>query len=122
MLRFLGPHWTVHLARALAALWAGFWIWFGLASGIGEGLTPLGVLIHTATPGLLFGLLLALVWRFGRAGGPLLLITAVLVAAAYPLLTHGWPRFYGFILLTMALPPLIAGALLAWYHRHRSRR
>lgn len=121
MHKFLGPHWTVRLARVLAALWAGFWIWFGLASGIGEGLAPLGVLIHTAIPGLLFGLLAALAWRRERAGAIALLAAGACVAVLYPLRMRGWRSFYGFILLTMALPPLAAGALLAW-HGCRGRR
>lgn len=41
-------------ARIIALLWAGWWTFSGLASGIGEGLDISGILIHTTTPGCSF--------------------------------------------------------------------
>lgn len=120
MLDNLGSHWSVRVARVLAVVWAGFWIWFGLASGLGEGLDPLGVLMHTVVPGGIFGLLAILAWRREALGGSLLLAVGILAAVFYPLRVRGWRAFYLPILLTMALPPLVAGGLLLW-HRYRGR-
>ncbi len=98
------------LALALALGWAGFWTWFGLASGIGERLTPLGVLIHALVPGGLFLASVAVAWRWGKPGAYLLLLEGLLIAIVYPLLFPA--RFLPFVLPTMALPPLVAGILL----------
>ena len=104
-------------ARVLAILWAGFWIWFGLASGIAEKLTPGGVLLHTAVPGLFFVLLLVVAWRWEAVGGALLVLIGLLMAVAYPILFRRLPALTIFLTdLTLALPPLVAGVLflLAW--------
>jgi hypothetical protein len=100
--------WSRSIARALALAWGGWWTFFGLASGIGERLTPLGVLMHTLLPGGLFLATALLVWRWERVGAVLLLLEALL-AAAYAGLGHRWLTF---LLLTLALPPFIAGLLL----------
>ncbi len=100
-------------SRALAVLWACFWIWFGLASGIGEKLPLLGVLIHTAVPGLFFGLLTGIAWRWPRAGGIVLLAAGVAVSIVYPIMFARMPaQTRNFVLLTMAAPPLVSGVLL----------
>jgi hypothetical protein len=117
---------TLWSGRLLAAAWASWWIFFGVASGIGEKLTPLGVLIHTAVPGLFFGLVLILAWKWPAAGGFLLLLMGPFVAVAYPMLMFRnrpirWD-WYEFILVTMALPPFLAGIMLIthwWSGRSR---
>src|SRR3989338_840136 len=114
LLNLLGQDWFVRLARLLAAAWAAFWIWFGLASGLGEGLGPAAVLIHAAMPGLLFGVAAAIVWRWERVGAVVLILAGLAVAALYPLAIGNWRLFYAFILVTMALPPVVAGGLLFW--------
>ena len=45
--------WIVWIAGGLTVLWAAFWTWFGLASGLGDRLSVRGVLLHAAAPGLL---------------------------------------------------------------------
>ena len=119
MLRFLGSDWSVRAAHAILILWAGFWTWFGLASGIGEGLDPLGILMHTALPGLLFIAITLLAWRWERVGGPALVVVGLAVALIYALSVGGWRPFYPFILATMVLPPVVAGFLL-WRHTRPS--
>ena len=57
-----------YTARVIALLWAGWWTFFGLASGIGEGLDILGTLIHTAMPGLFFLFIAIIPWRWERWG------------------------------------------------------
>jgi hypothetical protein len=100
--------WSRRVARALALAWGGWWTFFGLASGIGEGLTPPGVLVHTLVPGGLFLTTALLAWRWERVSALLLLLEALL-AAAYAGLGRNW---FVFLLLTLSLPPFIAGLLL----------
>jgi hypothetical protein len=96
------------VAKVLALAWGGWWTFFGLASGIGERLGPLGVVVHTLVPGGVFLATALLACRRERAGAVLLLSEA-LIAAAYA----GLGRPYsGFLLLTLALPPFAAGLLL----------
>lgn len=114
--------WVRWTARFIAVGWALFWVWFGLASGIGEGLEPLGVLLHATFPGLIFLLFALLIWRWEWLGGAMLVLSGIVVAIAYPM-TFG-VRFpvatVVFVLLTMALPPFIAGvlALINWRVSH----
>jgi len=106
--------WMRYAARTLALLWAGWWVFFGLASGLGEGLSPVGILIHTALPGLVFLVSVALAWRWETVGGVVLILEGVFVLIAYPVMTYDhFPlATIIFVLLTMALPPLAAGLLL----------
>ena len=109
---------SVYAARGLAILWAGFWIWFGFASGLAEGLTPRGVLVHTAVPGLFFLVFVAVAWRWEAVGGALLVLVSILIAIAYPMLFRRLPALTIFLTdLTLALPPLVAGVLflLHWW-------
>lgn len=100
-------------ARVLAVSWALFWTWFGFGSGIAEGLTPGGVVIHTAVPGLFFALLVVVAWRWKTTGGILLVLAGLFVFVVYPILFHRLPSLTIFLtLLTMAVPPLVAGILL----------
>ena len=101
-------------ARLLALTWAGWWTFFGLASGIGEKLKPVGIAVHAAVPGLIFLATALLAWRWPVAGGIALVAEGVAVLIAYPLVFG--PRFplatVAFVLVTMALPPFIAGTML----------
>jgi hypothetical protein len=101
-------------ALILASAWAVFWTWFGLASGISEGLDAIGVIIHTSLPGLVFLGTAALAWRRGRVGGIILVLEGIVTAIGYPLMVGGRFPFETvlFVLCTMALPPLILGVLL----------
>lgn len=126
-------------ARFLALLWAGWWVFFGLASGFGEEITRLlrsytllqnlsdlrvgPVLLHAAWPGLVFLLSVAVAWRWETIGGALLIFEGLLVLVGYPLMTYRrmLPATILFVLLTMALPPLVAGALLLASRRASSR-
>jgi hypothetical protein len=106
--------WMRHIGRGLALLWAGWWCFFGLASGLSEGLTAAGVLVHTAVPGLVFLVSAFVPWRWEALGAVLLLVEGIVVLIAYPVMVSG--RFplstIVFVSLTMALPPLVAGVLL----------
>jgi hypothetical protein len=109
--------WMRYCARALALIWAGWWTFFGLASGLGEGLDLVGVLIHTAFPGLVFLSVAALAWRWLAMGGIVLLLVGVLTFIMFP----GTMRFpfptRMLMLLTFHLPPLVASflSLASWW-------
>ncbi len=98
--------WLRIIALGLAFLWAGWWTFFGLASGISEGLPPLGVLIHTTVPGLIFLAVVLIAWRWDLIGGTLLILAGLLTLWVFPFARE----LFG--LLTLSLPPVIAGALL----------
>jgi hypothetical protein len=96
----MDSNWSRYVARALALAWGGWWTFFGLASGIGERLTPLGVLVRALLPGGVFLATVLLIWRWERAGAVLLLLEALL-AAAYAGLGRTW---FMPLLLTLAQP------------------
>ncbi len=102
------------IAHALMILWTSWWIFFGFSSGLSEGMTPSGVLLHGALPGLIFLITTIIVWRWETFGGKLLLYEGVLILAIFPAIAAGSISFSGilFVILTMALPPLLAGILL----------
>lgn len=97
-----------YLARIVATVWAGWWTFFGLASGLGEELSLTGVVIHTTIPGLIFVLTVVLAWRWEIAGGLVMMAVGLLTLVYYPIATT-WPGA-----LTLAIPPILAGALFLW--------
>jgi hypothetical protein len=99
-----------------------FWLWFGIASAAGEKLGPMNWVAHLAVPGGVLLLSAVLAWRWGRAGGALLVLEGLIVAVGYPIMVAG--RFplstVALVLLTMALPPLASGVLFILNERPRS--
>ncbi len=110
------------VGRVVASLWCTWWVFFGIVSAVGEG--GAGLLGHIVFPPLVFMALFAVFWRWERVGGLLLVWTGLLIAVGYPL-TFGRDFSVGttvVIELTMALPPLLAGALtLAARRRYPTR-
>lgn len=102
-----------HIARALAMGWAGLWVLFGLSSGLSEGMSLTGVLLHTAVPGMIFLASAVIAWRWEMIGGIVLMLEGLLMLIFYPAIAIGRISLWGIVLvvLTMALPPLIAGFL-----------
>ena len=104
--------WTLWIGRGLLSLWVGFWVWFNIASGIGE-------MAEHGAPDLVAHGLLALVllgiavvaWRWRLAGGITLLGTTVAFAIVFGFGVAG-------ILLA---PPALAGALLITSQRFEGR-
>ena len=113
--------WMRGIARGLALIWAAWWTIFGLLSGAGEGVRGLLANAPNALPGLAFLVSAAVAWKWEAVGGGLLILEGVIVLVAYPMMTHG--RFplstITLVLLTMALPPLVAGILFL-AHRRRA--
>lgn len=100
------------LARGLSFLWAGFWVWFGLASGIGEKLSGVGVLMHTL-PGMVFLVPTVAAWKWPGVGGWVLVGMGVVIAVAYGMFPPKHLPLQAVVMtdLMLALPPLIAGGL-----------
>ena len=109
------------IARIIALIWAGFWTFFGVASGLGERLDPAGVFMHTLLPGLVFLGSAFIPWRWQLWGGIVLILEGLAILIGYPIWAHG--RFelntIIFMLLTMALPPLISGIFFVFVSRKR---
>jgi hypothetical protein len=110
------------IALVLALLWAAWWIFFGLASGIGEGMSLGGILIHAALPGGIMLISVAVAWMWKLVGGELLVLEGIIVLIGYPIMVSNrfGLRTIVFVMLTMALPPLLAGILLVT-SRHKPR-
>lgn len=110
------PMMTRDLARLIAGVWAFFWTWFGMASGIAEGMTIPGTLVHMA-PGLAFTALTWFAFRNEFAGGVALLAISLLMFVYYPLFAGaGPPGVIAASALLLGLPPLVAGLMFLIHH------
>lgn len=101
-----------YAARALTLIWAGWWILFGLVSGISGGIGIPNTLLHTAVPGLIFLAIAIIAWRWEGVGRFMLIGIGLLVCAIYLVFVHLPPQMNTGMLLSMAMPPLAAGGLL----------
>jgi hypothetical protein len=101
-----------YAARIIALLWAGWWMFSGLASGSDEGLDILGILKQITTPGLLFLVFAVIAWRWEGIGALYLVATSLLIFVGY-LFTHNWIEIQAALsmLIALAAPPLVAGGL-----------
>ncbi len=123
--------WMVYGARALALLWAGFWIFFFVGSIMVEPSYPRVIVVGSLV--LLLFVILALVpWRWEAAGGLLLVVMSLLIGVAYALASAS---FFGRndgsrlplavrVVTTVVFtgPPLMAGILFLLHHRIASTR
>lgn len=105
--------WMRYIARALVLTWAGWWVFFAVASLLSEGFSTEGVLIVTG-----FSLILlagaVIPWRWEAIGGAVLVLEGILVSVGYPVMTmHSNLPLWVMVstLLALALPPLVAGSL-----------
>ena len=98
----------------MATVWACWWVFFAVASSLGErggggaALSPCLIAI------VVFLGSAAIAWRRDLIGGGLLVVEGCVVIGAYAVgyLHANSVATVLFVLLTMALPPLLAGALL----------
>jgi hypothetical protein len=100
----------IWIARILSLAWAAWWLFFAVASGIAEGSSTSGVIMHAllGPPAVAFLVVAILAWRWERLGGVLLVATGIGMGIAHYTMAHG--RFLVATLL-LAIPPLIAGLL-----------
>jgi hypothetical protein len=110
------PLMTRDLARLIAGVWAFFWTWYGMASGIAEGHTIPGTLVNMA-PGIAFTALTWIAFRHEMLGGAFLLLASFLMFVYFPLFAGaGSPSVIVASALLLGLPPLVAGLLFLIYH------
>jgi hypothetical protein len=110
----------LYTARVLGLLWAGFWLFFGIASAVGEELRLSGIMMHILFPGLVFLGIALLAWRWPNHGVFVFVMIGLFVLIGYPIMMKHFPlSTIIFVELTMALPPLIAGILLYVANRMR---
>ena len=106
--------WARPAAWTIILLVTGFWLWFGIASAASEGLGAGNWLAHIVGPGAILLATAAIAWRSPSAGGALLMLEGVVVAIGYPMMVNR--RFplttTLFVLVTLAVPPIVAGGLL----------
>jgi hypothetical protein len=102
----------LRIASVLSLLWGGWWTFFGLASGIGEGIGIPGTLVHALVPGLIFlaTALAARKWNF--AGGILLVLEGVLALWFFGYLSDRLFTTLGLqMVCLLGLPGVISGLL-----------
>jgi len=108
----------VLIARALALLWAGFWLFFFVAEAWAWR-TPARGVVSWGGVGLLFVILALLPWRWEVAGGLALLVLGLLIGVAYPIWSPPRLPLASRVITTVALsgPPLVAGIVFLAHHR-----
>jgi hypothetical protein len=112
----------VLIARVLALLWAGFWLFFFVAEAW-VWRTPARVMVSWGGVGLLFVILALLPWRWEVIGGLVLLVFGLSIGVAYPI----WPLHLPLVsrvITTVVLsgPPLAAGIVFLVHHRPLTAR
>jgi len=106
------------LARALALLWAGFWMFFFLAESAAWH-APVRVALPWASVGLLFVCLALVPWHWEMTGGLLLMVVGLSAGVTYAI----WPPprlpIASRVLTTVVFsgPPLAAGVLFLIHRR-----
>lgn len=110
--------WMVFIARVLALLWAGFWLFFFVAESLAWH-TPALAAAPWAGLGLLFVILALVPWRWEVMGGVLLVVAGLLTGVAYAIWApRGLPLVSRMITTTVfGVPPLVAGILFLRHHR-----
>ena len=102
--------WIYYSALLIGIAWAGFWIFFGIATLMSESFSFEGlkwVLLLTAI--VLTSALIPLRWQV--IGGVILVIESFIIATGYRIMMTASLKTYVLILLTASLPPLISGLL-----------
>ncbi len=104
----MNKNWMFYVAVVVAVVWAGFWVWLGVASNFGkEYLGPASAAVGLGFVALMFGLGVAgvvLAFKWPLLGGALLVANGLLLAAL------PWCRLR-VDALPLWLPPVIAGLL-----------
>lgn len=97
----------------LGLLWGGWWTFFSLASALSEpGTIGQKFLVCVIATVLFGGSALLPLWKQRQGAGLLMVEGVVLSIANFTWLHHNRLDTQIFLLLTLALPPLLAGILL----------
>jgi len=108
----------VFIARALALLWAVFWLFFFVVESL-VWRTPALVMASWASVGLLFVILALLPWRKEGTGGLLLVVAGLLIGVAYVIWAPPGLPLASRVITTVVFsgPPVVAGILFLRHHR-----
>lgn len=106
----------IFMGRALGLVWAGFWLFFAVASALGDGGNVWTGLAHALPLGGLAMAAAVAACRWPMQGGLALIAEGALLLGlmAYGYLRPGNPNAALFIALTLAAPPIVAGCLVVW--------
>jgi hypothetical protein len=100
-----------YIGLSLILLWAGFWIFFAVASLLTEPFSRTA-LFNVISFSVILSTSIAIVWRWETIGGIVLVLESLFIFIAYPIRFNYMPlSTVLFVLVTMALPPLITGSL-----------
>lgn len=113
--------WTRVLGLGLGAIWAAWWTFFAVASSLGEVFSRGHAFSHVPVA-IVLALLsaIAVAWRWPAAGRILFAAFGLLLLWASVYFFNNPPATIWFLVLTLALPPLVSGLLLLadqWYRR-----
>lgn len=103
--------WGLWIARVILVGWAAFWVWFNVASGVGEqhsGGWP-SFFGHLAMAGLVIAVT-ALAWRQPFWGGVVLLVVAAVFAWRFH--NPAWLGVQWMVPIALLGPMIVAAALL----------
>jgi hypothetical protein len=112
---------TALLARGLALLWAGFWLFFFVVESLAWH-TSVGVMAEWVGAGLFFVLVATVAWHREFAGGLLLVAVGVLAGSAYAMRPPAGLPAGSRVMTTVVfgVPPILAGILFLFHHRAAS--
>lgn len=113
--------WMNFSARVISGLWAGFWIFFVVASSAADfnwrGSASLGGLLIPLSFTIALLLLAFTAWKWVKVGRIVLPLAGVAIFIAYPIMAKNFTASTkAFVITALGLPPLSAGVLLiaAW--------
>ena len=96
------------IARVVLLLWVGFWLFFAIASRVGEGISGEGMTTLVMRGGVLL-VLAAIAWFAPTVGGWLLLTSGVLLCTGVlPFARHALVV----VRLVLGVPPILVGTFL----------
>lgn len=114
--------WRCRGAWILVIIAIVFWLWFGIGSAMMEDDGWFNWLMHILIPGGIFILSAGIAWRWERIGGVMFVAAGVAATGFLTAAVLGGrsnPYTMLLMLLTLALPPLLAGTLLLICSRRR---
>jgi hypothetical protein len=103
------------IARVIFILWALFWLYFNIGSGIVEHEGPESMFWHLAVAAIIL-VAAAVAWFFEDVGGILLILLALAACYVIRIPAQIATPDGQLLLLTLVLPPLSAGVLLVVNH------
>ena len=109
--------WINFSARVISGLWAGFWIFFAVASSAADfnsrGSASLGGLLIPLSFTIILLLLALTAWKWVKVGRIVLPLAGVAAFIAYPIIAKNFTASTKvFVMAALGLPPLSAGVLL----------